>query len=106
MNIEEVILVVIMPIFISFIYIWLVSGFLSDVFISRITKASFEISPSNIIDLGFGYFLGMLVFTYIVHQFVKYSLVSIDASSGVLVVIIGLTFLYLGRIVTKNKGIF
>ena len=95
-----------MPIFISFIYIWLVSGFLSDVFISRITKASFEISPSNIIDLGFGYFLGMLVFTYIVHQFVKYSLVSIDASSGVLVVIIGLTFLYLGRIVTKNKGIF
>ena len=106
MNIEEVILVVIMPIFISFIYIWLVSGFLSDVFISRLTKASFEIAPRCIVDLWFGYFLGMLVFSYIVHQFVKYKVLEIDPTSEILVVIIGLTFLYLGRIVTKNKGIF
>jgi hypothetical protein len=95
-----------MPILISFIYIFLVSGFLSDVFISRLTKASFEIAPRNIIDLWFGYFLGMLVFSYIVHQFVKYTALDIDSSSEILVVIIGLTFLYLGRIVTKNKGIF
>ena len=106
MTAKEVILVAIIPIFISFIYIWLVSGFLSDVFISRITKASFEWSPSNIIDLWFGYSLGMLVFSYIVHQFVKYGLFDMDTFSIVLVVIIGLTLLYLGRIVTKNKGIF
>jgi hypothetical protein len=106
MDIEETILVIVMPILISFIYIFLVSGFLSDVFISRLTKASFEIAPRNIIDLWFGYFLGMLVFSYIVHQFVKYTALDIDSSSEILVVIIGLTFLYLGRIVTKNKGIF
>lgn len=106
MDIEETILVIVMPILIAFIYIFLVSGFLSDVFISRLTKASFEIAPRNIIDLWFGYFLGMLVFSYIVHQFVKYNALDIDSSSEILVVIIGLTFLYLGRIVTKNKGIF
>ena len=106
MDIGETILVIVMPILISVIYILLVSGFLSDVYISRLTKASFEIDPCTILDLWFGYLLGMFLFLYLVHQFARYTAFDMDLSSEILVLIIGLTFLYLGRIVTKNKGIF
>lgn len=93
----------------SLILYKLISGFLYDVTLRRLAKASFVMSSGDIAELLFGYFVGMLSFLFI-NSFMK-SVFSVQnpnglANSNESVILIGLMMLYVGRIITRRQGIF
>ena len=86
---------------ISCIYVIFIRGYLSDVFIPRISNASFELTPHHIANLIIGYLTGMIVFMYVIYQVGLF--IDIDLA---LALTLGFTLFYIGRLITYDCGIF
>jgi hypothetical protein len=78
----------------------IISGFLYDVTLRRLTKASFNISLLDFIDLSLAYFIAMLSFLFINLYLKQYFSFAAEES----IVLIGLILIYMGRIITKHQG--
>ncbi len=103
---EPIVTYILYPIYYSLIAIVLgvalfkiVSGFLNNVVIRRLTKASFKLDIISIMDLWFSYYISM------VSYFVIYPYIPIDRNPHI-ALIFGLGLVYFGRIETKFRGVF
>jgi hypothetical protein len=104
---EELIRLTVLAILISHLYLLLIDGFMNNVTFSRLTKASFKLNIFSIINLWAAYFVSAIIFIYLYSEaptFLKiaspHELMPSD------VVLISLVAIYIGRIVTKNSGVF
>lgn len=86
----------------SLSYYKLVSGFLSDVTIRRLTKTSLDITVIGFLDLFFGYTFGIMAF--IIIYFYKITLDPTFKIDQIIFIATGFSLLYLGRILTKQQG--
>jgi len=89
-------------IFVSLAYYKLISGFLSDVTIRRLTKTTLDLSLIGFLDLFFGYTFGISAFVII--YFYKISVDPLFEINNVLFISSGFGLLYIGRILTKQQG--
>lgn len=76
-------------------------GFLYDVTLRRLTKASFNISVVDFLDLTLAYMLGMIAFLFI-NSFLR-NFFTLNSKESML--IIGLSLLFIGRIITRQQSI-
>lgn len=83
-----------------------ISGFLHDVTLRRLTKASFNLNGMSIIDLSLAYFIGMMSFLFIYFYCYNHQETLPCSDSPASVAIFGLMLLYSGRIITKQQGVF
>lgn len=83
-----------------------ISGFLNDVTLRRLTKASFNLSSMSVLDLLLAYFIGMMSFLFIYYYCNDYKNSLLCSGSPASVAIFGLMLLYCGRIITKRQGVF
>jgi len=98
---NPLLIVIFLPI--SILYVKAFSGYISDVFVGKLTKASFEIDIPNIFDIWVGYSIGMIVFIFMVLRMEFYGKFSVDIDQ---VLFIGFFSLYIGRIITQQKGVY
>jgi|GEM_PF-3016119 len=93
------------PLALLLITFGIISGFLNDVTLRRLTKASFNLNTLGALDLMLAYFIGMLAFLFIFYYCnLNYNNICSDSSKGV--AILGLLLLYAGRIISKRQGVF
>ena len=98
---NPLIIIIFLPI--SFLYVKVFSGYISDVFVGKLTKASFEINIPSIFDLWVGYSIGMIAFVFMILRMEFYGKFSADIDQ---VLFIGIFSLYIGRIITHEKGVY
>jgi MFS family permease len=84
----------------------IISGFLNDVTLRRLTKASFNLSSIGILDLFLAYFIGMMSFLFIYYYCNDEKNEILCSSTPESVAIFGLMLLFCGRIITKRQGVF
>lgn len=100
------------------IYYALLNGFLNEVAIRRLVRSSFRLRKAEILDLGVAYIWASLACLYIlfshriiidgeiyikIFEVIKFPLDQIHVVSLASVI---LAFLFIGRVITKRKGVF
>lgn len=96
-----------LAIVISHLYLLLIDGFMNNITFSRLTKASFKLNAFSIINLWAAYLVSAILFIYLyseVPTFLNIAPPSELATSDI--VLISLVAIYIGRIITKNSGVF
>jgi len=87
----------------SYFYFSVIELFLKEAIYNRLTKVSFELDIASIIELTMSYFitliLYLLIYSYIPNE-------TLTSYSSMFIVFFGLALVYLGRVITKFKGIF
>jgi hypothetical protein len=102
----DLVLDIIGPIAWLIIIFGVISGFLNDVTLRRLTKASFNINNLSIIDLILAYFIGMISFLFIYYYCYNPQESISCTGSSTSIAIFGLLLLFCGRIITKKQGVF
>jgi hypothetical protein len=121
MTLGEALELGIYSIIISWGYITVIGGLLSDVYIPKITRASFGLSIISNVYLWFAYMVGGFLNIYLINNCVimikdnfridqstelgSFSILNPSFTSSC-VILLALSILYIGRIITKKKGIF
>lgn len=95
----------------AFFYYLIVSSFLEDVVLQRLTKASFDQSVGDCFDLFFSYILGMVFYSYVIfftNANINDTLIPVGNPNHNIAYIVpfGLGLLYTGRIITRKAGVF
>lgn len=112
-EIQYLINFVILPlvaIILSIFYFYYAYGYFSVVVLHRLTKASFKLDPISIFDLFISYFFALMAFL-VIYYHIQFSIFQAgmdfqSSPSPNLAIFFGIILIYLGRIITKNLGVF
>lgn len=111
MQIIDLIIIYCISIFLAlFFYFIILAGWFS-IFISRLTKVSFQITLTHVVDLLVAYGFGLIAFIYILFPLIFSSSAASNSGSSHLyennlVILSGIIMLYAGRLVTHQEGAF
>ena len=90
-----------LAIVLCYIYIRFVEVFFKDTVINRLTKASFEVDFNSILDLSFSYFVTLAAYMYLFNNIYRVN----QNESFSYATIFGFALVYIGRAITKSKGV-
>jgi len=87
------------------IYIKLEHGFATSI-TNKLTNPNFDINFMKILNLAIGYGTGSLLFIYIFKEFIEYSSIPLENTNiyGTTMPFLALSFCYLARIITRQRG--
>jgi hypothetical protein len=102
--IQQFILLPLAAIILAIFYFYFAYGYFSIVVLHRLTKASFKLDYISIIDLFMAYFFALIVFLVVYYHLQK-SIFYVSMSSNA-AILLGISIVYLGRLITKNLGVF
>lgn len=100
----------------SLLFYRILSGFLYDVTLRRLAKASFNLTRVDILDLSIAYFIAILSFIFI-YLFIQHNILTDNPISNKLIEYIlsiskesfgiyGIILIFLGRVLTRKQGAF
>lgn len=85
-------------------YFYFAYGYFSILVLHRLTKASFKLNLVSIFDLFISYFFALIVFL-VVYYHLQPAILPGSMSPDV-AILFGISIIFLGRLITKNLGVF
>lgn len=93
-----------MAILLAYLYFYFAYGYFSVIVLYKLTKASFKLDRTSIFDLFVAYFFALMMTIVLYIHIPQSSKTTImDPTTGIF---LGIILVYLGRMITKNLGVF